>query len=63
MQTRNAPYARAKECEATLEAAKVAEIDDLVNKRLRKKLDRRFDEADDLLRQALTLPLIYPTPN
>ena len=51
MQTRNAPYARALECEASLEASKVAEIDDLVNKRLRKKLDRRFDEADDLLRQ------------
>ena len=51
MQTRNAPYARAQECEASLEAAKVSEIDDLVNMRLRKKLDRRFDEADDLLRQ------------
>ena len=51
MQTRNAPYARAQECEASLDAAKVSEIDDLVNLRLRKKLDRRFDEADDLLRQ------------
>ena len=51
MQTRSAPYARAQECEALLDEAQVGEITDLVNQRLRKKLDRRFDEADDLLRQ------------
>ena len=50
MQTRSAPYARAQECEASLDEAQVWEITDLVNRRLRKKLDRRFDEADDLLR-------------
>ena len=50
MQTRSAPYARAQECEASLDDAQVWEITDLVNRRLRKKLDRRFDEADDLLR-------------
>ena len=61
MQTRNAAYARAQGCEASLEAAKAEEIDDLVNKRLRKKLDRRFDEADDLLR-LLVSPNPYPLP-
>lgn len=49
MQTRNAPYARAPECEAELSADDIATIDDLVNARLRKKLERQFDEADAML--------------
>lgn len=49
MATRSRPYKRAAECTASLPEAELQAITDLVNQRLRKKLDRRFDEADALL--------------
>lgn len=47
--TRNQAYARSAECGATLEPELVAKIEGSVQLRLRKKLDRRYDEADKLL--------------
>lgn len=49
MATRSQPYTRAAECTADLDATQLAEIEDLVERRLRKKLDRSFEEADQLL--------------
>jgi cysteinyl-tRNA synthetase len=49
MAARASPYTRAPDCDASLGSSVVAEIERLVDLRLRKKLDRRFDEADALL--------------
>ena len=46
------PYLRAPECEAGLSSGEISEIEALVAKRLQKKLDKRFEEADELLRSA-----------
>ena len=43
-------YKRAAECTASLDAAKLAEIDELMSRRLRCKLARRFAEADATLK-------------
>jgi len=49
MATRSKPYARAAECTASLDAAAVRDIEELVKTRLQRKLDRRFEEADAML--------------
>lgn len=49
MMARASPYRRASTCSADLSDADVVSIEEMVQRRLRKKLDRRFDEADALL--------------
>ena len=57
MASRAAPYKRAETCSASLSPDTIATIESLVEQRLRKKLDRRFDEADALLAQLESAPL------
>lgn len=49
MAARARPYERAQDCEANLTPEEIQEIESQVAKRLQKKLDRRFAEADELL--------------
>ena len=49
MANRSRAYTRAPECTAALDVSTVRDIEALVEQRLRKKLDRRFNEADALL--------------
>jgi hypothetical protein len=49
MSARSEAYTRAAECTAALDAATAAEIESLISRRLRKKLDKRYEEADALL--------------
>jgi len=51
MANRNKPYARARECTAELDPDALRAIEELVAMRLRKKLDRLFEEADAILAQ------------
>ena len=64
MAARSRPYRRAEECTAQLDHKTLYAIDELVSQRLRKKLDRRFDEAvrDTQTRLAPWLAFLPPPP-